>query len=50
MVIHIDFKKIGNFVWRHREAVAVGTVAFMIISHQSRTIRSMEDFIMSKGL
>jgi hypothetical protein len=50
MKINIDHRKIGRFIYRHKEAIAVALLATAVIQRQSAELTSMEDFLYANRL
>ena len=50
MKINLDLKRVGRFVNRHKEAIAVSCFALAVIYVQKEELESMENFLYANRL
>lgn len=49
MKVTIDLSKVKDFVFRHKEAVAVACIAAIVIRRQANYIQSMDECVCDTG-
>ena len=50
MKINLDLQKVGRFIYRYKEAIAIACFATAVIYRQGSELESMENFLYANRL